>query len=204
MAKIMNVNYEEIPRQASQMRAYGKELNNEISEAYTEITNMHNSWYGKRYNELVMGFNKITSKINELLELVVGEIPYALETIANNYSQADKGSNVTSASKESPRKISNINVSNDVGMRFVTNEVTSIQQKVTKNFQNAKDKMNKIESQYGKIQWNSEASDAFRSRFAKLKNEIVTSFDDLNNQFTKLMNQTKDDIQKAESANTIQ
>lgn len=203
MAKIMNVDYEAMPRQASQMRTYGKELNNEISVAYTEITNMHSSWYGKRYNELVMGFNKITPQINELLELVVGEIPYTLETIANNYSQADKGSNVTSAVKESPKKIANITISNDVGMRFVTSEVTSIQQKVSRNFQNAKDKMNIIETQYGRIQWQSEASEAFRSRFTKLKKEIVTSFEDLNTQFTRLMNQTKDDIQNAENANTV-
>lgn len=204
MAKIMNVDYEAIPKQASSMRANGKELNSEISEAYTSIADMHNSWYGKRYNELVKAFNKIIPQVNELLELVVGEIPFTLETIANNYSQADQGKNATSAQKEAPKKITNIVESNDVGMKFLTSEVTSTQQKVSKNFQKAKEKMNTIESDYGKIKWQSEASEAFKAKFTKLKNEIINSFDDINKQFTQLMKQTTDDIQNAENSNTVQ
>lgn len=34
MAKIMNVDYEAMPNQAKQMRAQGKELNNELVGAY--------------------------------------------------------------------------------------------------------------------------------------------------------------------------
>ena len=54
---------------------------------------------------------------------MVTDIPSALETVANNYSQADKGSNVTSVSKEGPKKITTISQSNDVGMKFLTSEV---------------------------------------------------------------------------------
>lgn len=204
MAKIMNVDYEAIPGQANSMRANGKELNAEISEAYTSITNMHDCWYGKRYNELVKSFNQIIPQVNELLELVVGEIPFTLETIANNYSQADQGRNATVAHKEAPRKITNITVQNDIGMKFLTSEVTSTQQKVSRNFQKAKEKMNTIESDYGKIQWQSEASEAFKAKFTKLKNEIINAFDDINTQFTQLMKQTAEDIQSAENANTVQ
>ena len=204
MAKIMNVDYEAIPAQAKQMRTYGQELNTEITNAYTSISNMHSSWYGKRYNSLVKEFNNITSEINELLELVVGEVPYALETIANNYSQADKGSKVTSASKTSPKKISNITVPNDVGMKFVTSEVTSVKTKVSTNFKNAKTKMNTIESAYNKIKWQSEASEAFKSKFTKLKKSTINAFEDIESQFSTLMQQTLDDIQATENANTVQ
>ena len=103
MANITNVDYVAIPAQAQNMRALGQELNNELSTAYQSIANMHNCWYGKRYNELVKEFNNMVQQINELLELVVGEIPFALETIANNYSQADQGSNITSAAKTAPK-----------------------------------------------------------------------------------------------------
>lgn len=203
MAKIQNVNYEAIPKQAKQMRAYGKELNNEITAAYKSVTDMHTSWYGKRYNALVKEFNKLTSNINELLSLVVTEIPFTLETVANNYSQADRGSNATTAVKEMPKKITNINLSSDTGMKFLTEQVSSVQSNVSKNFQNAKTKMNTIETEYRKIQWQSEASEAFKAKFTKLKKQIITAFDEINTSFTKLMNQTKDDIQKAESANTV-
>lgn len=203
MAKITNVDYAAIPAQAQQMRTLGQELNTELATAYKSITNMHNCWYGKRYNELVKEFNKIVPEINELLELVVGEIPFALETIANNYSQADQGSNVTSTSKTAPNKIGELTITNDVGMKFITSEVESVKTNVSNNFKKAKDKMNTIESAYGRIQWQSEASEAFAAKFKKLKTEIVTAFENIDSQFTNLMNQTLSDIQATEDANTV-
>lgn len=203
MAKIQNVDYMAMPSQAKQMRSYGKQLNTEMTNAYRSIENMHSSWYGKRYNELVKQFNNMTSQINEMLTLVVTDIPYTLETVANNYSQADRGSNATSASKEAPKKITNIKISNDVGMKFITATVENVQQSVSRNFKNAKDQMNKISSAYSKIKWSSEAADAFKNKFTKLKTSITQSFDNIEQQFTKLMNQTKDDVQRAESANTV-
>ncbi len=204
MANIQNVDYEALPGQAGQMRSHGQELNNELTTAYQRITDMHNVWYGQRYNSLVKEFNNIIPQLNELLDLVVGEIPFALETIANNYSQADKGANVTSAQKTAPNKITDIAIHNDVGMRFLTGDVESIQSQVVSNLDNAKSKMDTIESVYGQIQWQSEASDAFRSTFTRLKSEIVASFENIKSQFTKLMTQTQNDVQSAETSNTVQ
>ena len=203
MAKITNVDYEAIPSQANQMRRFGQELNVELTNAYASIQNMHSSWYGKRYNVLVKEFNDLVPEINELLEVVVGEIPFALETIANNYSKVDKGSKVTGATKTAPKKVSNLAMPSDVGMKFITSEVTSVKTSVSTNFKNAKNKMNTIESAYNKIKWQSEASEAFKARFMKLKKNIVDAFDSIENSFTKLMQQTLDDIQATENANTV-
>lgn len=203
MAQIKNVDYEAMPGQASQMRSLGQELNSELTTAYSNITNMHNVWYGIRYNALVKEFNNVIPQINELLNLVVGEIPFALETIANNYAQADKGANVTSAQNTAPNKISDIPIINDVGMRFITADVESIQSQVVSNLDKATEKMNAIEGVYGQIDWQSEASDAFKSTFTRLKGEIITSFGNIKTQFTKLMTQTQEDVQAAESSNTV-
>ena len=203
MAKIQSVDYEAIPAQAKEMRAYGKQLNSEMTKAYISIAEMHDSWYGRRYNELVKMFNNLIPHLNDMLELVVTEIPYALETIANNYSRADRGVNVTAVSNEAPNKITNLTLSNEVGMRFLTSNVVTVQKNISTNFTNAKDQMDKIEVAYRKIQWQSEASEAFKIKFTKLKNEIVKSFEDLNTQFTKLMQQTQQDIESAESANNV-
>ena len=202
MAKIMNVDYEAIPGQAKQIRGTAKELNSEITKAYKSIQEMHNSWYGKRYNELVKAFNDMIPQLNDMLTLVVTEIPFALETIANNYSQADKGANVTTASNEAPQKINNLPISNDVGMRFITSDVSSTQAQVSTNFTTAKDQMNKIESIYETIRWSSEAADAFKIKFTKLKASIVSSFENVESQFKKLMLQAQQDVENAEKANT--
>ena len=204
MAKIMNVDYEAIPGRAKEIRQQGQELNNEMTTAYASISGMHTNWYGQRYNALVKEFNNLIPQLNEMLDLVIGDIPFALETIANNYATADTGSGVTGAVKTAPNKITDLAMSTEVGMKFLTNEVTTVKNNVSQNFKNAREKMNVIESVYSKIQWESEAADAFRAKFTKLKNSIVQSFENIESQFSVLMQQTLDDIQATENANTVQ
>ena len=204
MAKIQNVDYEAMPRNAKQMRNLGKQLNTEVTNAYNSVRDMRSSWYGKRYNELVKHFNNMIPQINEMLQLVVTDIPVTLEKVANNYSQADRGSNATTVENTTPRKITNIEIHNDVGMKFITANVQQVQTKVSNNFKNAKDQMNKISTEYNKVKWTSEASEAFKTKFNKLKTEITKSFEDIEQTFSKLMNQAKEDVQKSETANTVQ
>ena len=200
MAKIDHVDYEAMPRQAKAMREYALELNNELRTAYSNVGEMHNSWYGVRYNELVKDFNELIPQVNDLLKLVVTEIPFAVETIANNYAQADKGQNVTSAEETSE----NLPITNDVGMRFMTAEVANTQRSVSEKFDASKELMNKIEAEYNRVEWQSEASEIFKARFNKLKNDILMAFDNINNEFSKLMTQTQQDIETTEKANTVQ
>ncbi len=204
MTKIENVNYEAMPVQAQQMRRLGQELNEEVIKAYKSIGDMHTEWYGKRYNELVKVFNNIIPILNDLLDLVVGEIPFAIETVANNYSQADRGYKVTSAANVAPNRVQNIALSNDVGMKFVSSSVETTRTTVSNNFINATTKMNNIETEYNKIEWESEAAEAFRTKFRKLKDDIVTSFENIDSEFKRLMNQAIADIQMAEKSNTVQ
>ena len=173
MAKIDHVDYEAMPRQAKAMREYALELNNELRTAYSNVGEMHNSWYGVRYNELVKDFNELIPQVNDLLKLVVTEIPFAVETIANNYAQADKGQNVTSAEETSANNIENLPITNDVGMRFMTAEVANTQRSVSEKFDASKELMNKIETEYNRVEWQSEASESFKARFNKLKNDII-------------------------------
>jgi len=203
MALIENVDYLSIPAKANEMREKGKGLNLEIANAYKTVTEMHEFWYGTRYNELVKSFNKMIPGLNDLLKLVVTDIPVTLETIANNYSQVDRGTVATAVNNELPKNITEIPVIQDVGMRFLTASVTEEKAKVQANFEKAKELMNEIEAKYNLIAWKSEAADAFKKRFTELKNQIVVSLDETNVQFAKLMEQTQQDIQKAENANTV-
>ena len=136
--------------------------------------------------------------------MVVTEIPFAVETIANNYAQADKGQNVTSAEETSANNIENLPITNDVGMRFMTAEVANTQRSVSEKFDASKELMNKIEAEYNRVEWQSEASESFKARFNKLKNDILMAFDNINNEFSKLMTQTQQDIETTEKANPVQ
>ena len=136
--------------------------------------------------------------------MVVTEIPFAVETVANNYAQADKGQNVTSAEETSANNIENLPITNDVGMRFMTSDVANTQRNVSAKFDSSKELMNKIESEYNRVDWQSEASESFKPRFEKLKNDILSAFDNINNEFSKLMTQTQEDIENTEKSNTVQ
>lgn len=204
MANIGNVDYRAIPGQANSMREKGRELNSELTNAYKSIGDMHNSWYGVRYNDLVKSFNKIIPDLNEMLKLVVTDVPFSLETVANNYAQADTGAKVASATQEAANKIVELPTPADVGMKFLTGPVEEVQNNVSNNFKNAKDKMDQIEVTFGQIAWESEAATTYKARFKSLKDKIVTSLDSLNADFTSLMNQAKEDIQATENANTVQ
>lgn len=203
MAKINYVDYEAVPSQVAQMRGYSRELNNEMTNVYTSVEEMHKSWYGDRYNDLVKLFKNMKIDLDNMLQLVVTDIPYALETVANNYSLADKGQKITSASEEPHAKIKDLQIFNDVGMRFITAEVESLRVSISNNFEKARNLMDNYESVYGKIQWQSEASEAFKQKFTTLKGNIVTAFENINTQFIKLMEQTAQDIEKTEQANTV-
>lgn len=203
MANIQTVDYKSMPFQASEIREEAKSLNREMLVVYESVKNMHEVWYGIRYNELVQSFNNLIPTLNDMLTLIVAEIPYALETIANNYSLADSGQTVVAANNETPNKIQNLLTSNDVGMRFLTLEVNEVKQEISRKFLNAKEIMDKIEAIYSKVVWESEAAQAFKAKFTSLKNEIVTSFENINTQFKKLMEQAEHDIENTEKVNTV-
>ena len=204
MAKIENVDYNAIPGQAESMEAFGLELNGLLASVYSKIGDMHANWYGQRYNMLVKEFNEMLPQINSLLTLVVSEIPFTLKTIANNYSQADTGSTIANAARADITTISDISVSNDVGMRFISSEVETVRQAVSNDFESSKEKMETIQGVFDNVSWNSEAAEAFRSKFASIKSNIVSSFENINVSFVNLMKQTEEDIQAAERANTVQ
>ena len=204
MARIDRVDYVAMPGQAKKMREYALELNSELKAAYSNVAEMHNAWYGIRYNELVKDFNGLVEQINELLDLVVTKVPFTIETIANNYSKADKDQNVVSAEETAVNKIEELEITNDVGMRFMTEDVENTQRTISEKFEQSKELMNKIQAEYDRVDWESEASEAFKEKIKELKDSITMAFDNINDQFIKLMTKTQQDIENTEKANTVQ
>ena len=53
----------------------------------------------------------------------------------------------------------------------MTSDVANTQRNVSAKFDSSKELMNKIESEYNRVDWQSEASESFKARFEKLKND---------------------------------
>lgn len=203
MSRIRKVNYGEMAVQAKKIREDGKQLNDQIVKAYAYLSEMHEFWYGKRYNKLVMAFNNMVPQLNEMLSLVVYKLPYSLELISNNYSMVDRKQKETVEIDEEPNRIKEIEITNDPGLRFLSDQVISIQQKISKCFEIAKDQMNEIEIEYKRILWESESADIFEEKFSEIKEKITAFFANINTEFKNLMQQTEDDLEKAEKINNV-
>ena len=203
MAKIESVDYNDLPRVANTISSTATQLYNELKNAYAEVSNMHNNWYGKRYNALVTEFNNLVPELNEMLKLTMHDIPYTLRLVANNYSQADGAGNIQTATDDA-NTIAQLSTFNDTGMRFVTENVEASQKKVTGNFTNASNDMDQIYTDFKTAKWTSEAATAFDSKLNSLKNSIKAQLENLNKSFVSLMTQTLSDMASTETANTVE
>ena len=202
MAKIMNVDYEAMPNQAKQMRAQGKELNNELVGAYKKISDMHNCWYGKRYNELVTYFNELVPQLNQFLNVIVGEVPYMFEKIANTISDVDIQQNVAVPQKESIQKLEALPLIDDVGMRYISKEVDEISNEIMQLLQAAEDSMESVKRTVDNVELECEGSAEFKNEFTTLNNAFEYVINNIKTQFTKLMQADRELMEKAEKENS--
>ena len=202
MASISEVNYEEIPGKANEIQQQGTQLNAELSSAWNSVNELRSTWHGLRYNTLISYFNNITDSVNQLLKLVICEITETLGTVARNYAAAD-GSSVAAVGAGSVTMIETLSDSDTSTMAYNSGNASDVQSAVNGNISNAEDYMNSIESIFTGINWQSEASEIFRQKFASLKSQIVDALTNINTQFTNLMQAAQADIEGAESANTV-
>lgn len=203
MANVQNVNYEEIPSKAKSLRELGKDINRKLTKIYNSIDEMHNYWYGIRFNELEMSFNDLVSDINELLQLIVGDIPFALETIANDYSNLDRGMSLTSAVNTSPIRILLLDIKNDVGMGFISSEVITIHDSIKQDFETVERYLNEYQSIFSQIDWNSDAANVYKSKFDRIIAFFNNKIDDINAKFDAIIIQTEEDVENAENDGSI-
>lgn len=203
MSSPLKVDYESIPNQTNSIRNTALEINDRILNVYKQVAEIHIYWYGKRYNELVTKFNELVSKFNEFLKVIVSEIPYMFDKIANNFSGIDIQQNVATARKEEYRSIQEIPIFNDVGMRYLQEKVDPYQTEIISDFRSAKELMDLMEKEVEKIIVQCDGADEFRRQFRKLVSSFKQVLEDVESQFVELMNKDRAQIEEAEKLNTI-
>ena len=144
MEEYIKIDYENVPAQSKNIRNGAIEVNNKLLESYRKIAEMHVCWYGKRYNELVTYFNELVPQLNQFLNVIVGEVPYMFEKIANTISDVDIQQNVAVPQKESIQKLEALPLIDDVGMRYISKEVDEISNEIMQLLQAAEDSMESV------------------------------------------------------------
>ena len=198
---IEEVNYMKMPGQIEQMRDYAIALNKNFTNVYESINGLKSTWYGERYNDLARIFNDIVDDITNLLTLVVGSIPTSLDQVANNYSQADRGTNVTTVSVTSVTPIESIQPTASQPMEYKAQVAQEVQGSVETELNSAISNMDSYESVFNSITWVSDAATQYKSQFINAKNNVTQSINNVKSQFTKLMQQAERDMTASDNSN---
>lgn len=198
----MEVNYKEMPGKAVQMQGLGKQLNAELSNAWSSVNGLRSTWHGVRYNSLIALFNNVTASVNKILTLVVSTIPDQLGTIARNYSIVD-GDVCAAVEPASITAIESIENSDTSSMSYDASAAVSVKESVMKNLNNAKGYMENVVSVFNTVSWVSEARTNYQSQLESLKGEIVAAIEGINKQFSTLMSEAENDMKAVENANNV-
>lgn len=201
MGSQIEIDYENIPAQSKNIRGLAREINNKLLNVYGKIAEMHVCWYGKRYNELVTNFNELVPQFNQFVDVIVGEVPYMFEKIANSISDVDVKYNVAVPQRESVQKIQLLPVIDDVGMRYISAEVDEINTNVVKLLQDAEDTMEGIKRIVEQINIDCDGSAEFKNQFSRLSDAFQYTINNVEKQFSELMKQDKELIETAEKKN---
>lgn len=195
--------YEATYKQATPILETAQALNRNIGNVYGTIGNMHTVWFGIRYNELVQAFNNMIDDLNSVLKLVVTDIPFSLKTVANNYSQADRGVNCGPAEQVGSTPIEALPTPADVGMKFEEAPVTEYKGRVENYISQAISNMQQIETLFNQVHWESEAATNYRTSLKNDREKISRAFDDVKQTFATKMTQSIEDINRAESSSNV-
>ena len=204
MGTQIKIDYERIPEQSKNIRGLAREINNKLLKAYSKIAEMHVCWYGKRYNELVIKFNELVPQFNQFLDVIVGEVPYMFERIANSISDIDIQQNVAVPQKESVQKIQILPVINDVGVRYISNEVEELNVSIVEILQEAEDTMEGIKRIVEQIGLECDGASEFKSQFTRLSEAFQYTINNVEKQFGELMKQDKELMETAEKKNQVE
>lgn len=165
---------------------------------------MHAHWYGKRYNELVEKFNNLVPKLNQFLELIVGEVPCMYEKIANNFSEVDINQNVTTSQEEPVIKLTVNPIINDVGMRYIEEEVTVAEKSIVSILHDTIDTMEIINRTVSQMELVCDGAEEFNSQFSKLTDTFKQVLNNIETQFNMLMEQDRNLMKEAEKDSTVE
>ena len=87
-------------------------------------------------------------------------------------------------------------------MRYIQEEVANVQTEILSDFTSAKELMDSMQKTVQQIVLECDGADEFRSQFRTLTNAFKQVLDNVEAQFTELMNKDREAIETAEKSNT--
>ena len=197
----IKIEYEGFPAEAREIREKASEVNDKICGIYKMFEEMNRSWRGKRYNDLAKQCNGVIGYFDKLLQLVVTQLPFELETVANNYSLADSGSKIVGMPEQrAVKKITQVPTPDPIDVYISIKDVEDYRTNIGMAFDNVNAMINQIDTRVKHLKWEGQAAGNYKAEINNLKDQIQKSVTEIRKAFSTKMNEAMEDMKLAETS----
>ena len=206
MSIIINIDYNQVVSQATQIRNAAKSINQQLKDMiYKRIEDLHTNkaWGGQKYNDLVKLYNSKIDELNNILPSLVYGFPNTLETIAREYSSADVG--VDRATKkpgdDKATKIAKIPEDTNKQLIFNSDDVNREKNNIEAAFSKIYENLKYSNDTMSNLAWKCKKYDNIKSKFENLVTSIKNIIDPLKTNSLKIFDEALEQIEITENKN---
>ncbi len=138
MAKIDEIDYDELVRGASEIARLANEMQNSIKQGFSEMDAMREVWFGQSYDNFVGAVNLQVAVLNKLFEVLVSDIPHEIAAKAKSYASSQQTTVGAGFTEQTAIILSEITKTNKAPkLRFKTEQVNSCRETIKNCFKKA-------------------------------------------------------------------
>ena len=198
---MIQINPSDVITEAQNIYNSGVELEEDFVNIHQNIIDLHSTWKGKQYKEFADAYKAFLPQIVAMIKVTKVAIPQELQRKASNFYALDGQDVPVTRTPDDVHSFEEIEV--EVGETISIDEQTvyGIKDQLSSKIDATIEKMNEIEAKVAEItssMWQSENADEFKNEVSNLKNEIGTKLDELKTGIVSWINETVDDIKKAD------
>ena len=138
-ADISSIDYDAVAEGAVKLSNYADSMQESIKSAFSEITNMSESWKGGSYDSVVKAINKAVNRLNTLFEKTVYTLPSQIYQKALSTAAGDSSDLTISSSFASPITLTELSTTDVRKLTFKSSSVADYQSKIKSDFTQAHD-----------------------------------------------------------------
>ena len=139
MSEVIDVGINELISSASKVARLANEMQTSIQIAYNTIISMSDSWFGRSYDNYATAAN-LTAKVffNDLFTNLVSDVPHEIAAKAKTYAVHHQEEITSTFTDQIAIILPEIPLTNKGGhIRFISEDVTTSQSAIKKNFDDA-------------------------------------------------------------------
>lgn len=201
---ITSVDWESVKKAYKTTSDLGGKIQDNITKAYSEFSNLSSSWIGGAYNKVSDSLTALIEYFNSMMKDVVETIPSDLANVYNTYREIDQlGDKLPTSGAVAP-KLSAINHTAEDKFYFDEGTVESARTTITNKIKDVASLIKQYNSTIQATQWQSVTSGESKSRVKTYADKVDGMVTSVSNSFTENINTCKENVAKGANSAQIQ